>query len=420
MKRSNITDMMAQANTLLAEAKSLVLNEAATAEDLEQAERLREEALSLKARASKLQELTLMEEQALPVTAEPAPEREGDFSSWEQFVKAIRDEHVTKGNVRDPRLVYLADDPIGRSSKDMSGTSGGSGGFLVPMQQLTQIMSVAAPLSIVRSRATVIRMTGRQLEFPILDQQTGVAGGASFYGGLRAYWADDNEEAGISEPQFRRGTLNARKLIVYSRVPNELLEDANALADFLGGPLGLPGVIAWEEDHSFLRGNGVGKPLGILNAPATKSVTRTTASTVKYEDLANMEAAFLGQSPVWIATLAAKSTLMLMNGPTGNPSYLWGNAESGAPSTLLGHPILFTDKLPAVGARGDIVLADMRYYLIGDPRQTAVEASTEERFRYAQTSFRAVHRVDGQPWLPAPVLLSDGSTTVSPFVVIAA
>lgn len=413
----NITDMMSQANTLLAEAKSLVLNEAATAEDLEKAERLREEALGLKARASKLQELTLMEAQALPVAPEPAAEP-SQFKGWDEYVKAVRDEFRSNGRARDPRLVYVDEDPAGR--KDMSGTSGAAGGFLIPSQQLAQIMAVAAPMSIVRSRATVIRMASRTLDFPILDQQTAVSGSAALFGGLRAYWADDNEEATQTDPKFRRGSLNARKLVVYTRVPNELLEDASALADFLGGPLGLPGAISWEEDYSFLRGNGVGKPLGILNAPATKSVTRTTGSTIKYDDLVNMEAAFLGQSPVWIATLNSKSTLMLMNGPSGNPSYLWGDAASGVPTTLLGHPIMFTDKLPAVGSKGDLMLADMRYYLVGDPGQATLEASLEERFRYVQTSFRAVHRVDGQPWLPAPITLSDGSTTVSPFVVIAA
>lgn len=413
MKR-NISEMMTQASALLAEAKSLVLNDAATADDLEKAERLREEALALKSRASKLQELTLLEDRALPVAPEPAAEPT-QFESWDGFVKAVRDEFKTTGRKRDPRLVYV--DEI-LDQKDMSGTSGGAGGFLIPTQQLSQIMSIAAPMSIVRSRATVIRMASRTLEFPILDQQTAVSGSAALFGGLRAYWADDNEEATGSDPRFRRGSLNARKLIVYTRVPNELLEDANALADFLGGPLGLPGAIAWEEDFSLLRGNGVGKPLGILSAPATKGVTRTTGSTLKYEDLVNMEAAFLGQSPIWIATLNAKSTLMLMNGPSGNPSYLWGSADQGTPNTLLGHPIVFTDKLPAVGAKGDIMLADLRYYLVGDPGQATLEASTEERFRNVQTSFRSVHRVDGQPWLPAPVMLSDGATTVSPFVVV--
>jgi hypothetical protein len=40
------------------------------------------------------------------------------------------------------------------------------------------------------------------------------------------------------------------------------------------------------------------------------------------------------------------------------------------------------------------------------------------RFRYDLMAWRAVHRVDGQPWLSAPLTLADGAFQISPFVIL--
>ena len=52
--------------------------------------------------------------------------------------------------------------------------------------------------------------------------------------------------------------------------------------------------IAFEEDDTFTHGNGIGKPLGILNAPALVTVSRTSATDVKIADLVGMVARFRG------------------------------------------------------------------------------------------------------------------------------
>ena len=126
-----------------------------------------------------------------------------------------------------------------------------------------------------------------------------------------------------------------------------------------------------------------------------------------------------GSNPIWIATQGAKATLMLMNGPSGNASYLWGDASKGLPDSLMGHPIFFTDKQPAVGTIGDLILADLRYYIVLDRQAVSVDTSEHEKFNKNQTSLRIIERVEGAPWLSTPITLSDGSTTVSPFVQIA-
>jgi HK97 family phage major capsid protein len=88
----------------------------------------------------------------------------------------------------------------------------------------------------------------------------------------------------------------------------------------------------------------------------------------------------------------------------------------GVPDRLLGYPIVFTEKLPAVGDDGDIMLCDFSHYYIGDRLATTVDSTDQARWVRNQTSWKVTHRVDGQPWLNNPFTLADGVTTVSPFV----
>jgi len=103
-------------------------------------------------------------------------------------------------------------------------------------------------------------------------------------------------------------------------------------------------------------------------------------------------------------------------------NYIWhphfggAGAAEGAPGTLLGYPVLFTEKTPTLGTTGDVLLCDFSQYLIGDGSNTTLESSIHERFQFDQTAFRLVKRVDGQEWCKAPVYLADGVTQVSPFV----
>jgi len=240
---------------------------------------------------------------------------------------------------------------------------------------------------------------------------------------MKFYWTEEGASKQNTDPEFRQINLVAHKLIGYTYASDELVDDAAiSLGDFLAGPLGFVGGALWMEDYSFIAGTGAGQPLGIINAGATITVARTaTNPAIQYGDLVNMLEAFLPNGRgVWVITQSAMSTLLTMNGPTGNPSYLWGNAADGAPGTLLGHPVIWSEKASAEGSAGDVILADWRYYLIGDRQAATVESTQFDRWNYDQTSWRMVHRVDGQPWLSAPLTLQDGATQVSPFVILGA
>jgi HK97 family phage major capsid protein len=86
--------------------------------------------------------------------------------------------------------------------------------------------------------------------------------------------------------------------------------------------------------------------------------------------------------------------------------------------SLLGRPAICTEKLPALGTSGDIILIDPQLYVIGDRMQIEVAASEHVNFLKNQMTWRVVERVDGQPWLEKPVTLQDATTQVSPFVAL--
>jgi len=77
-----------------------------------------------------------------------------------------------------------------------------------------------------------------------------------------------------------------------------------------------------------------------------------------------------------------------------------------------------SEKVPTLGTKGDCDLIDPQLYVIGDRMQIEIVASEHVNFLKNQMTWRVVERVDGQPWLEKPITLQDGSSTVSPFVIL--
>ena len=437
---------LARAKDLLLKAQEIRSDPESPAEELEKADRMVEEATKLRERAAKQLELTkaikdvgVLENKAQTV-ADDQQENEpevvpSDYEGMGEFLHSIwlKD----SGRFDDPRLQYFKDDDTDtpkesvkdlerrgwspEGAKQMVESVGASGGFLVPTEFLAQLQMVDPEDVIVRPRATVIRMRRRQIDLPVLDQTGTTAGRPHWFGGMRFFWAEEAAAKTLTEADFRKVSLVAHKLIGYTRASDELLDDsAISLNDFITGPLGFAGGVSWTEDYEFIRGTGVGQPLGVINAGATIVVARNQGGTINYIDLTNMLESFLPSARgLWSCTQSGLSNLMQIVDPNGN--YIWQpNAREGVPQQIFGFPVVFTEKQPAVGTQGDILLCDWRYYLIGDRQATTIESTKFDYWRYDQTSWRVVHRVDGQPWLNTWLTYDDGATTVSPFVMLGA
>jgi HK97 family phage major capsid protein len=443
---SNWKDKLGEAHQLMEDIKALQANEEATAEDKAKIPEMLKDANMLRAEAGQLKEIEMSAlelEQEMRAVTEPDPEPEvekhetkdgngpsefnikdrrihgSDFKDGGEFLYASWLASI--GRKRDPRLAYFRekDESPGHEKKQMVESVGASGGFLVPTEYLAQLQAVGPGDAIVRPRATKIRMRRRAIDIPVLNQTGTTAGIPHWYGGMIFYWAEEASEKTLTTASFKKVTLVAHKLIGYTRASDELLDDAAiSLSDFISGPMGFVGGCTWHEDYTFLQGTGAGQPLGVINAGATITVNRAGANAISYADLVNMLEAFLpSANGVWVANQSVMSNLMTMQdasgGAAGTGSYIWGSAADGVPARLLGLPIIFTEKVPRIGTAGDIGLYDFKYYLLGDRQATTVESTKFDKWAYDQTSWRVVHRVDGQPWLSTYLTYQDGTTTVN-------
>jgi HK97 family phage major capsid protein len=305
-------------------------------------------------------------------------------------------------------------------------SSGVTGGYTVPPDFYQGLVQLVSEMTFVRPRAFVLPMASLTLQIPYLDVTTVQSAGVSpFFGGVQMYWTAEAQTRTETEPAFKQMELKAWELSGYSVSSNVLLQDSTVgLEKFLMTLFAR--AIAWFEEYAFLQGNGVGKPQGMVTAPAAVQVTRAGGAgsqSVAFADVATMWSKLLPASwgsAVWAFSPSVVPQLLQLK--DGASRAIFVSIDQGAVKaptwSLLGRPAFPTEKLPALGGTGDLVLIDPALYVIGDRMQVEVAASEHVNFLKNQMTWRVVERVDGQPWLEKPITLQDGSTQVSPFVVL--
>lgn len=314
---------------------------------------------------------------------------------------------------------------LGGLKNDLSSIKPSDGGFLIPEILRAELLQVALEKAVVRSRARVIPMDSLTVPFPTIDATSNVS---SVFGGVIGFWTEEGATLTESQPSFGRMELKANKLTIYTEVPSELLQDARpSMEAFINGIF--PEAIAWFEDVAFFVGGGTGEPLGFLNAPATVSVARTAGgNAVEWTDIANMYSRMLPQSldrAVWIVSPEVLPSLLTMVLPGGTSPVIIGGGGFATGSvapvmSMLGLPIIVSEKARQVGVAGDINLVDFGFYLLGDRQVMSARQSDDFRFDQDKTAFRIIERVDGRPWLQSAITPQNGGDDLSPFVQLAA
>lgn len=299
-----------------------------------------------------------------------------------------------------------------------SGTVPGDGGFLVPEEFRATLLELAMETSIVQPRATVIPMTALKLRIPMIDSNTNVG---QVMGGMVAYWTEEQAELVESQAKFGSVLLEAQKLTGLSGVPNELMMDAPGMAAFV--ERSWPRALAFFADIAYIRGDGVGQPLGFLGAANTAAVAVAAVNgaenTITATNIFDMASRMLPTSfgnAVWLVAHDAMPQIFKLAAEDDSPVFLT-NIANGWPVTILGRPVIFTEKSVKLGTRGDIALVDLSYYLIGDRMTMQMARSEHAQFTKDKTMFRIIQRTDGRPWLNTPITPANNSTaTLTPFV----
>lgn len=299
------------------------------------------------------------------------------------------------------------------------------GGFLIPETLRSNLLQVALEEAVVRPRAQVIPMETLRVPIPMIDSTSNVS---SVFGGVICYWTEEAAALVESQASFGRVNLDAKKLTGYAEIPNELLADAPAFTSFFDDVF--PKALAWYEDIGFMTGTGVGEPRGFVNCPASVQVSASgqPAASITWENIVAMYARMLPtalQNAVWIAsidTFPQLATMALSVGTGGSAVWLGNMQQPGSavpPVSILGRPVIFTEKTPALGTTGDINFVDLSYYLIGDRQMMQSTSSPHFKFSSDKTVFRIIERLDGQPWLASAITPHNGANPLSPFVQLA-
>jgi len=353
-------------------------------------------------------------------TAEKGNEPEHGFKSMGNFLHDLV-KADTPGGYQTDTLRDWATKTAGEMEEgDLS-----QGGTLVPVEFRSELLMSALEKSVVMPRATALPMKTNRLDVPALCDSTHVG---SVYGGVIIKRTGEGEQKTATNPEFDKVSLTLHKLTGMVHVSDELLEDSPlALETYLKTVFG--GAISFQQDADFLMGTGVNMALGAFNAANPSLIVADAeggqgAGTIVFENLLEMWRRLYpnGQdNAVWVAnpdTFRELGTMAIPVGAGGVPVFLPANQVAGSPyRTLMGRPLIFSEKMATLGDQGDIGLADFSQYLIGS-KGLKTASSIHLRFDYDQTSFRFVMRYDGEPWWLSTLTPLNSADTLSPFVVL--
>jgi HK97 family phage major capsid protein len=290
-------------------------------------------------------------------------------------------------------------------------------------------------------------MKSRDLLLPLVDAETAPtsSGVPPFFGGVNMQWTVEAATRPETEPTWRSISLHAKDLTGYALISNPMADDAEGIDRWLVRLFAKS--LAWFEDLAFINGNGVGKPVGMVQSGAAistgdnatltgrKNASGTqSAPSFLYNDASAMLSKLLPHSypnAIWLVHPTQILNLVSLQDTSGKTAWVPNDrdrADGRSMGSLFGRPVYPCEKLPsgaissgaAVGAKGDVFLCDPSLYVIGDRQLVTVDVSRDEPTAYKnnQSVWRVMERVDGQPWFGQTITLQDTTTVVSPYVVL--
>lgn len=318
---------------------------------------------------------------------------------------------IKRGDTKRLTSVY-------NTTKGLDSTSGETGGYLVPDIFVPQLMMYDTEINAFGEQynAFQIPMSSSNLTMPALNQGgTYTSGQSQYFGGVRFVSVGEGKSIPETEPSFERITFTATKQAGYVELTDELSQDSGiALERILTRLFGQ--AMAYRKMWLFLRGSGVGEPLGIYNSGLTVSVDITDASPTLAE-FHEMKAPLppgCYNSAYWFVHPFLENLMTSL--VSGFVPYQTNLQKSPFGMPFNGRPIVVTDCVPSTIAGGGIGLFDLQYYGVGTRSGIEIAYSTDVGFLNASVFWRVKQRFDGRPIVANKVNISGGYEQ-SPFIV---
>lgn len=348
--------------------------------------------------------------------------RTGGFSGLGQFAHAVR--AAGRGD-------NGAADRLRAAATGNNEGVGSDGGFLVPPEFRDRIWSKVTGDQSLMSRCTVDTVAGNSLVVP-KDETT--PWGSS---GFQVYWEGEAATATASKVALESQTARLHKLMGLVRVTDELMEDAPSLGVYLNSRA--PIRINQAINTAIVAGNGVGKPIGLLNAECKIEVAKETsqpADTVFHTNIVKMKSRLYAEcfpNAVWLINQDVTPQLDLMSfadvgkkpstaSGTQVPVYMPAGTVANSPyGTLYGRPVIPVQACKTVGDAGDIILTDLsQYQVVTKAGGVRTDVSMHLYFDSGEQAFRFIFRIAGAPMWNSTITPENGSNTLSCIVTLAA
>lgn len=340
---------------------------------------------------------------------------ERPFESFGEQLAAVYQAARAPHNV-DSRLLAL-------TGAGESGTSGE--GFLVQQEftneTLTRMYNTGEIARRVNRRQIGPGANGVTVN--VLKETSRATG--SRWGGARMYWLNEGGTIGSSKPAYRRFGLSLEKLAGIYVATDELLADAVGLQSEVTSIF--PKEITFAVEDAIVNGDGAGKPLGLMNAPAKIAVAKEggqVAATIVHANIVKMWSRMWAGSrsnAVWLYNQDIEPQLHSMALPVGTagiePRFVNFTPDGGV--TAFGRPMIPVEYCQTLGTEGDLILTDLNEYRWIDKGGVRQDTSMHVYFSTDEMAFRFIYRCNGAPFWESALTPAKGSNTLSPIVTLA-
>lgn len=238
-------------------------------------------------------------------------------------------------------------------------------GYLAPETIGAELIKLLREYSPIRQYARVVSVGGTSIKYP---RRVGSTAG---------FWTEEGAARTASQPSYEQITITPHELATYTDVTQKLLEDnsynldGELVADFAES-------FGITEGAAFILGDGVGKPVGLLNADGLKEVTTGAAAGFPASNPADVLIGMYHELPaahasrgVWLMNNKTLGTLRKFK--DGNGRYLLVEpVAEGMPTTILGRPVAVMPDMPDIAADAfPVIFGDLQGYRITDRVQFA-------------------------------------------------
>ena len=365
-------------------------------------------------------------------------ESDKPFANLGEYLHAVSKAGSGGSTIREPRLKRLvpgAIDPVTKGPTGLGESVPSDGAFLVAQEFIPDLINRVYNTGVVitRCKKQIVGPNFNGFKIPAIDETSRADG--SRWGGVQAYWGAEAATITSSKPRIRQISIELQKLFGLCYVTDELLEDSVGLESYVN--TWFPMEFGFKLDDAIINGDGVGKPLGLLNSPGRVTVAKETNQTAATIITQNVMKMFQRTwQPSWAnvvffvnqETLPQLMTLTIPIGTAGAVMPLYyapgtvpnsGNAYGAQYGVMLGRPVIPIEQCAALGTEGDIIAADLSQYIVGDKGGMNAASSIHVQFVTDQTAFRWIYRCNGEPIWHQPLTPYKGSSTLSPYVTLA-